>query len=174
MFKNSSAAGTVNVDPLADDQCTMTSQGFHIPVSYSQHYPGFKNQFYFSPMPGDRLTSQPLWVKSLSTLPPLWANKQTSSPVSPRSRHPSALIRGHPFARDRLPPGMPLRMTPNFEDLSCEFAFGQDALPASEDPLMQEVRERKTAVETPAETYDVCVSDRWHVFLTCVLLTSLF
>lgn len=39
-----------------------------------------------------------------------------------------------------LPPGMPLRMTPNFEDLSCEFAFGQDALPAEEDPLMQEVR----------------------------------
>lgn len=35
---------------------------------------------------------------------------------------------------------MPLRMTPNFEDLSCEFAFGQDALPAEEDPLMQEVR----------------------------------
>eukprot|EP00903_Cladosiphon_okamuranus_P006765 g6597.t1 len=34
--------------------------------------------------------------------------------------------------------GMPLRMTPNFEDLSCEFAFGQDALPADEDPLMQE------------------------------------
>lgn len=31
-------------------------------------------------------------------------------------------------------------MTPNFEDLSCEFAFGQDALPAEEDPLMQEVR----------------------------------
>ena len=35
---------------------------------------------------------------------------------------------------------MPLRMTPNFEDLSCEFAFGQDALPAEDDPLMQEVR----------------------------------
>ncbi|CAM9305763.1 unnamed protein product [Scytosiphon promiscuus] len=40
------------------------------------------------------------------------------------------------FFREDL--GMPLRMTPNFEDLSCEFAFGQDALPASEDPLMQE------------------------------------
>lgn len=38
-----------------------------------------------------------------------------------------------------VPTGMPLRMTPNFEDLSCEFAFGQDALPAEEDPLMQEV-----------------------------------
>ncbi|CAN0381910.1 unnamed protein product [Ectocarpus sp. 12 AP-2014] len=40
------------------------------------------------------------------------------------------------FFREDL--GMPLRMTPNFEDLSCEFAFGQDALPAEEDPLMRE------------------------------------
>lgn len=37
-----------------------------------------------------------------------------------------------------------MRMTPNFEDLSCEFAFGQHALPAEEDPLMQEVREIDT------------------------------
>lgn len=36
--------------------------------------------------------------------------------------------------------GMPLRMTPNFEDLSCEFAFGQAAAPVEDDPLMQEVR----------------------------------
>lgn len=35
--------------------------------------------------------------------------------------------------------GMPLRMTPNFEDLSCEFAFGQEALAVEDDPLMQEV-----------------------------------
>ncbi|CAM9837528.1 unnamed protein product, partial [Laminaria digitata] len=34
--------------------------------------------------------------------------------------------------------GMPLRMTPNFEDLSCEFAFGQEALAVEDDPLMQE------------------------------------
>ncbi|CAN0058967.1 unnamed protein product, partial [Ectocarpus sp. 8 AP-2014] len=40
------------------------------------------------------------------------------------------------FFREDL--GMPLRMTPNFEDLSCEFAFGQDALPSEEDPLMRE------------------------------------
>lgn len=37
-------------------------------------------------------------------------------------------------------PGMPLRMTPNFEDLSCEFAFGQVAARVEDDPLMQEVR----------------------------------
>lgn len=35
---------------------------------------------------------------------------------------------------------MPLRMTPNFEDLSCEFVFGQEAARADEDPLMKEVR----------------------------------
>ncbi|CAM9614141.1 unnamed protein product, partial [Sphacelaria rigidula] len=42
------------------------------------------------------------------------------------------------FFREDL--GMPLRMTPNFEDLSCEFAFGQAAAPVENDPLMQEVR----------------------------------
>ena len=36
--------------------------------------------------------------------------------------------------------GMPLRMTPDFEDLSCEFVFGQAAVPVEDDPLMQEVR----------------------------------
>lgn len=35
---------------------------------------------------------------------------------------------------------MPLRMTPNFEDLSCEFAFGQAAALVEDDPLMLEVR----------------------------------
>lgn len=35
---------------------------------------------------------------------------------------------------------MPLRMTPDFEDLSCEFAFGQAAASVEDDPLMQEVR----------------------------------
>ncbi|CAM9286556.1 unnamed protein product [Discosporangium mesarthrocarpum] len=35
--------------------------------------------------------------------------------------------------------GMPFRMTPNFEDLSCEFSFGQAALPMDQDPLMKEV-----------------------------------
>lgn len=32
-----------------------------------------------------------------------------------------------------------MRMTPNFEDLSCEFAFGQAATSVEEDPLMKEV-----------------------------------
>ena len=44
------------------------------------------------------------------------------------------------------PTGMPLRMTPNFEDLSCEFAFGQEALAVEDDPLMQEVSAEGAAV----------------------------
>ncbi|CAM9620781.1 unnamed protein product [Ascophyllum nodosum] len=40
------------------------------------------------------------------------------------------------FFREDL--GMPLRMTPDFEDLSCEFVFGQAAVPVEDDPLMRE------------------------------------
>ncbi|CAN0015682.1 unnamed protein product, partial [Phaeothamnion confervicola] len=34
--------------------------------------------------------------------------------------------------------GMPLRMTPNFDDLSCEFAFGHAPLPRDEDPQLKD------------------------------------
>lgn len=81
-------------------------------------------------------------------------------------------------------------MTPNFEDLSCEFAFGQDALSAEEDPLMQEVSKPSQAKPSHLEAEEA-TSDpgknrgggrgemgmfgaRHHMHESCPLRTALY